>query len=271
MPDRHRDAPRGGSRVPSDQTPPRYEGRETRSFGEEGRFSSDQARYYGADSRSYAPRHEPDPAAGDRAPWRRERYGARGDEDHGVYGSGYDPGGGYGRDEDHGYRSFDGDFHGGQEYGVSASGRGSPRYAQQSYADNRGDDLGYESRRRGVREDPAFRNAPYGDQPLPHDPGARAFGPPADYAYHPNPDRDLEPDYVAWRDAQLRDHDRDYAGWRAEQHRRYDEHYRAFRGERRETFGKTFADWRAQRDAVARELDQAPGITNGGETPDDKV
>lgn len=264
MPDKYRDEPRHPDR--RRESPP-YEGREVRSFGEEGRFSSDQARYYGADTRSYGARPH-DPAAGERTAWRGERYGSRRDEDRGIYGSGYDARGNYGRDEDHGYRSFDGDFHGGQEYGVPASGsaRGR-RYPRQEIVGAPGEDLGYGSRRRASR---GFDEMPYGEQPLPHDRGAREFGPPADYAYHPTED-DLEPDYVSWRDEQMRGHDRDYAGWRAEQHRRYDEDYRAFRGERRERFGQTFAEWRAGREAASAEKTAAPGVTNGGDTPDDKV
>ncbi len=236
MPSRYRDAPHGERRHGDG----RHSGRddhERRSFGEEGRYSSDQARYYGADSRNYAPLHGPDHAAPERTPWRDGRG-----------------------DEDHGYRSFDGDFHGGQEYGVPAGG--SRRLPRPDAGAVQGDDLGYESRGRRRRSD--FGDMPYGDQPLPHDRGARDFGPPADYAYHPG-HQDLEPDYVAWRDEQMRNHDRDYAGWRAEQHRRYDEDYRSFRGERRERFGQTFAEWRAQRDAG-----QAP-TPPAGDTPDDKV
>lgn len=270
MADRNREPHRQDRFRPADLGQP-YEGRERRSFGEEGRFSSDQARYYGADTRDYRPRA--DPAAGDRSPWRRDRYGGRLSEDRGLYGSGADPRGGYGPDEDHAYHSYDGDYHGGQEYGLAAGDRErryNQRLVRQSYGDNRGDDLGYESRRPQDRGgDRGDRSGPYGHQPLPHDEGSREFGPPHDYAYHPDA-HDLEPDYVAWRDEQLRNHDRDYAGWRAEQHRRYDEDYRSFRSERRTHFGKTFTDWRAQREAVAKELSQKDGVTNG-DAPEDKV
>jgi hypothetical protein len=255
MPDKYRDEPRGQGRRRGGRP---YEGREGRSFGEEGRFSSDQARYYGADTRSYGA-HPHDPAAGERAPWRGERYGAARDEDRGVYGSGYDARGDYGRDEDHGYRSFEGDFHGGQEYGMPAGGR---RPGQQSITGAGGQDLGYDSRRRDTK----FSDMPYGDQPLPHDLGAREFGAPADYAYHPA-EHELEPDYVAWRDAQMRTHDRDYAAWRAEQHKRYDEDYRTFRSERKTNFHKSFSDWSAQRQAGG----EASPSADAKPTPDDKV
>lgn len=237
MPSSYRDEPHGQGRRGDGRAPGRDD-QERRSFGEEGRYSSDQARYYGADSRNYAPLHGPDHVGAQRAPWRAGR------DD-------------YGRDEDHGYRSFEGDFHGGQEYGLPAGGA---RRLPRTDVAAQGDDLGYESRRRRS----AFSDMPYGDQPLPHDRGARDFGPPADYAYRPA-QQDLEPDYVAWRDEQMRNHDRDYAGWRAEQHRRYDEDYRSFCGERRERFGQTFCQWRAQRDAGLAPTPPA------GDTPDDKV
>lgn len=255
MPDKYRDEPRG-ERLRNRDNDLRREGGEHRSFGEEGRYSSDQARYYGADHRNYADLGRSDPAAGERAPWRRERYGSGRGEDRGVYGSGYDAHGGYGRDEEHGYRSFDGDVHGGQEYGVPAGGRS--RLPHRAPIENSGQDLGYESR--GQRR--PYSDAAYGDQPVPHDAGSQQFGTPADYAYHPDPQQELHADYVNWRNDQLRGHDRDYAQWRAEQHRKYDEDYQAFQGERRAHFGKSFAEWRSQREQEAVETP---------ETPDDKV
>jgi hypothetical protein len=255
MPDKYRDEPRSSRRRPGREGA--FGGAEGRSFGEEGHFSSDQARYYGADRRDYGPYPNHDRAAGEREPWRRKRYGAGRSEDRGVYGSGYDPRGGYGRDEDHSYRSFEGDYHREQEYGIGAGGgRVSGRNP------NRGDDLGYGSRgRRGP-----YADVPYGDQPFPHDAGVREFGPPADYAYHPDLDHDLDLDYLAWRDEQLRGHDRDYAEWRAEQHKRYDADYRSFRSERKSAFGKSFSEWQAQRQAGGQ-----PASSPDGETPDDKV
>lgn len=76
--------------------------------------------------------------------------------------------------------------------------------------------------------------------------GVHEFGPPADYGYQPSSD-DYDPDYLTWRDEQLRAHDRDYGEWRREQHRKYDDEYRNFRNERREHFGRSFHEWRSQR------------------------
>jgi hypothetical protein len=39
-------------------------------------------------------------------------------------------------------------------------------------------------------------------------------------------DRDFHPDYLDWREEQLRMHDRDYHAWREERRRGYDEDYR---------------------------------------------
>jgi hypothetical protein len=206
MPDRYGKGPRGRP------------GSEPRSFEERGRFSSDQARYYGADERDYRP---PARTAGPRA--------------RGIFGS----------DEEHDYHAYPGDLHREQEYGLSAGGRERrPRHA--------------------FRSDPR-REVPYGDEPLPHGADVNAFGLPADYAYHPDLQRDLDRDYLAWREERLRGHDRDYAQWRDEQRRRYDDEYRSFRQERRAEFGKSFTDWRSQRDAVSQDL------SRGAETPDDKI
>lgn len=65
-----------------------------------------------------------------------------------------------------------------------------------------------------------------------------------------DPDHDFDPDYLRWRDAQLRGHDRDYQDWRREQHRQYDEEYRRFRSERQRHFGQAFHEWRSQRSAA---------------------
>lgn len=202
------------------------------SHGEEGRFSSDQARYFGADNRSYGDypgsRSHAEPPS-----WRRGRYeaGGRAIPDLPV---------------DHedaltrGYYSLEGP-HEGQEYGIEPHGyRASlPR----EYAERHG---------RRDRRQARYDNAPYDDQPLPRgDAGVREFGPPADYAYHPHADAGFEPDYLDWREEQLAGHDRDYAAWRAEQHRKYDDEYRVFRCERRSEFGRSFADWRAQQDPLS--------------------
>lgn len=248
MPNRYRDDPEFARRRAGRDDA--YDGREDRSFGEEGRFSSDQARYFGADRRSYGPYANHDPAAGERSPWARGRYGGRQDADRDLYGSGPDARSDYGPDDTHGYRSFEGDYHREQEYGVPAGGG---RVARR------------EPNRDRARRGP-YADGPYGDQPLPHDAGSRDFGPPADYAYHPNLDHDLEPDYRAWREEQLRGHDRDYAEWRSEQHKRYDADYRSFRSERKSSFGKSFNEWQAERRASG-EIASPPDP----KTPDDKV
>lgn len=169
---RGQDAPRG-----------RLAGPERRTFGQEGRFNSDTARYGG----------ERD--TGEREPWRRERH-----DDGQAYGA--PP------DEDWGY--------GGQEYGVEA-----PHYSA------------------------AFPN-------------------------QPRPDGRFEPEYLSWRDAQLRAHDRDYEAWRADRQRRYDDDYRAWRSQRREQFHQSFAEWCAQRDAAPQETPatevEAPPRPDAAET-----
>lgn len=257
MPDRYREDPLFSSRRPGRDDD--HDRREPRSFGEEGRFSSDQARYFGADRRDYGPYANHDVAAGDRSPWARGRYGGRRDADRDLYGSGSgaDARADYGPDDAHGYRSFEGDYHREQEYGVPAGGGRVVRREP-----GRGDAP------RGRRS--PYAEAPYGDQPLPRDAGSREFGLPADYAYHPNLDHDLEPDYLAWRDEQLRGHDRDYADWRAEQHKRYDSEYRSFRSERKSSFGKSFSEWQAERRASG-DIASPPDVQAETKTPDDKV
>jgi hypothetical protein len=92
------------------------------------------------------------------------------------------------------------------------------------------------------------------------------FGPPADYAYHPDENIEFELDYIDWRDDQLRSHDREYAQWRADQQRRYDEEYRTFRSQRRDHFERSFADWRSQQDPLT-----APETEGAAPPPEDKV
>jgi len=48
----------------------------------------------------------------------------------------------------------------------------------------------------------------------------------------------FDPDYVRWREEQLRNHERAYEAWRRDQHRQYDEEYRQFRSERRRRLGE---------------------------------
>lgn len=78
--------------------------------------------------------------------------------------------------------------------------------------------------------------APYGDLELnPRNRGVQAFGPPADYAYHPPAGHEFDPDYLRWREARMRAHDRDYQEWRRDRQQRYDAEYRRTRdaGDRR--------------------------------------
>jgi hypothetical protein len=77
--------------------------------------------------------------------------------------------------------------------------------------------------------------APYGDLELnPRTRGIQEFGPPHDYAYHPHAGHEFDPDYLHWRDAQMRAFDREYAEWRRRRLERYDEDYRRLRAEGRE-------------------------------------
>lgn len=125
-------------------------------------------------------------------------------------------------------------------------------------------------RRRGDDERETWRpdvGEPYGDLELnPRNRGVQEFGPPADYAYHPHAGHEFDPDYLHWRDEQMRAHDRDYQDWRRSQQQSYDEDYRRFRTERREHFGRTFADWRNQRSGVGGVADTgvAPGVSGYG-------
>jgi len=182
---------------------------EHRSFGQEGRFSSDEARYGpGSRGRRYD-LGEPPHGEG--------RHAAPFDPDRGGYG-----------DLEYGY--------GGEEYGLEGGPahqrrdpfRGGGREERETW----GPDVG----------------EPYGDLELnPRNRGIQEFGPPHDYAYHPQAGHEFDPDYLRWREEQLRGHDRDYREWRRAQQDSYDEDYRRFRSERREHFGRSFQEWRAQR------------------------
>jgi hypothetical protein len=194
---------------------------EPRSFGEQGRYNSDQARY-GDGWRGGR-------GEGEDQAWRRDRYGSRYDQDRTGYGSGYDrDSGGYGRGGQSGY--------GGQEYGLAAGGDR-----------NRGEDLGYRSRG-GDERHRDNRDAAYGAPDLnARGSGVEEFGMPHDYAYRAHNEQAVDPDYARWRDEQMRGHDRDYQEWRRHQQSRYDDDYNQFRAERRDTFGKNFHEWRSQR------------------------
>lgn len=145
---------------------------------------------------------------GEHEPWRRDRYGSLYDQDRTNYGSGWDRERG--------------------DYGRGEDDRRAPRQdGRQTWRPDGG--------------------APYSDLELNRDSaGYEEFGAPHDYAYHPH--AEFEPEYLQWRDEQLRLHDRDYDAWRRERHRRYDEDYRRFRAHQREGFGGTFEEWRADQD-----------------------
>jgi len=130
--------------------------------------------------------------------------------------------------------------YGGQEYGIEGGRR--PHTTSQDDRGWRGDER--ETWRPGNGE-------PYGDLEFnPRNRGIEEFGAPHDYAYHPKAGHEFDPDYLHWREEQMRSHDRDYHEWRSSQQQRYDEDYRKFRDERREHFGRRFDDWRNQRSGV---------------------
>jgi hypothetical protein len=197
-------------------------GQERRSFSDQERFSSDQARYGAGGRGGRGGRGE-----GEDEAWRRDRYGSRFDQDRTNYGSGYDRDqGGYGRGQQ-------GGGYGGQEYGMEGRGGQTRR--------NAGDDLGYASRRGGGDDRETWRpsqGAPYGDLEMnARNRGVQEYGQPADYAAHPQAGHEFEPDYLRWRDQQMKGHDRDYQDWRRHQHEQYDNDYRKFRAEKRSPVG----------------------------------
>ncbi|MDB5425006.1 MAG: hypothetical protein JWQ29_2422 [Phenylobacterium sp.] len=93
------------------------------------------------------------------------------------------------------------------------------------------------------------------------------YGPVADYAYRPEAGHEFEPDYLRWRDEQMRNHDRDYREWRRAQHERYDNDYRTFRGGRLEHFSQRFQSWRDSRNPVGGIADTTvtPGVSGYGD------
>lgn len=165
-------------------------------------------------------------------PWHGEaRYGARYDQDRVGYGG-----------QEYGVE-------GGQDHPMRGRGREHPRGRDQ-------------------RETWRAEGGPYGDLELnPRNRGVEAFGPPADYAYHPRAGHEFDPDYLDWREEQMRSHDRDYHDWRQARQQSYDDDYRRFRSERREHFGRTFDDWRNQRSAAGGVADTgvAPGVSGYGD------
>ncbi|KQW71405.1 hypothetical protein ASE17_00435 [Phenylobacterium sp. Root77] len=239
----HRQTPPEDPRAPRRRKESRKD--EPQSFGEEGRFSSDQARYYGADTRSFdsLAQHKP---SDERPAWRQGRYDAGRQAAPDLP---YDAEDALAR----GYYSLDGP-HGGQEYGIEPHG-----YRQSIVARHV----------RPIADAPEAELGPYGDPPIdPRDPGVREFGRPADYAYHPGAEAEFELEYLDWRETKLAALDREYAAWRAEQQRKYDTEYRAFRGEWQARYDRGFAEWRNLQDA--QDPLTAPA-TEEGRPPEDRV
>ncbi|WP_297693429.1 hypothetical protein [Phenylobacterium sp.] len=189
---------------------------ERRSFDQAGRFNSDEDRY-GPGSRGRRwEGAEPRRAEG--------RWESRYDQDRTGYRSA-------GREQ-----RFGG--YGGQEYGIEAG-----REAWRGREPERG------AAGRNERETwrPA-EGAPYGDLELnARNRSVEEYGAPHDYAYHPHEGHELDPEYLSWRNEQLRSHDRDYQEWRRAQQQLYDDDYRRFRDHRRDHFGRTFQEWRSQK------------------------
>jgi len=221
---------------------------ERRSFGDEGRFNSDQARY----GEGRGGRGE-----GEMEPWRRERYGSRFDQDRVNYGSGYDrERREFGRGTQDDRSRFGGNrgsesygSYGGQEYGVEGQGsRDRSSGEGRTFGGGRSEQRDWSQQgRERWREG---QGGPYGDLELnARNQGIQEFGAPHDYAYHPKGD-EFDPDYTRWRDEQLAGHDRDYQEWRRHQHEQYDNEYRKYRTERRENFGTSFQTWRMQRNTT---------------------
>ncbi|RAK50977.1 hypothetical protein [Phenylobacterium deserti] len=244
------------------------QGGERRSFGDEGRFNSDQARY-GEGSRGGR-------GEGEMEPWRRERYGSRFDQDRVNYGSGYDRERqeyGRGTQDERGRtggnrasESYGGGY-GGQEYGMEGQGfRDRNSGEGRTYGGGRTEqrDWGNQGRERW-REG---QGGPYGDLELnARNSGIQEFGAPHDYAYHPK-GNEFDPDYNRWRDEQLASHDRDYQEWRRHQHEQYDNEYRQYRAQRRDNFGTSFQTWRTQRTMTqgVENNSVAPGMAHDSTT-----
>lgn len=157
--------------------------------------------------------------------------------------------------------------YGGQEYGMEASGE--RRTTSQADRGWRGDEREVDHHRGDQRE--TWRpggGEPYGDLELnPRNRGIQEFGAPHDYAYHPQAGHEFEPDYLRWREEQMRGHDRDYSEWRRTQQQRYDDDYRRYRDEERQRFGRSFEDWRNQRSAAGGVADTSAqaGVSGYGD------
>ena len=181
---------------------PRWEDpRGMRSDFDRERWGVDPARRRGVERRSFEPPiRRPDPYARD------EDAGAAGYQRHGDDAdfSPYEdePLYPHGREADA--------FHG-QEYGVEGHGYG----AEEPDPGWGLDPLDRERRRNFDLDDPGSGQSQAG------------------YATRSTHAHQFDPDYVRWREEQLRNQDRVYEAWRRRQHERYDQHYRLSRDRRR--------------------------------------
>jgi hypothetical protein len=167
--------------------------------------------------------------------WRHDPYAGRYDQeryDQERYGR-YEDAGSAGylrRARDEGYGEDISAMHGGEPYAYAGQ-----EYGMESHSGvSSGPDWGFErGGPRGMfdREDPGIgqSQAGYGAQARSHH------------------EQELDPDYLLWRNEQLRAHDRDYEAWRLEQQHKYDDMYRRFRSESQRDFGEAFEDWRSRR------------------------
>jgi hypothetical protein len=217
----------------------RWEDGERRAFGE------DQGRWGGRGDEAYGIE-----------PGRRERHAGR--RQRADYG--YEDAGDAGWRR-HGMREHAARFgdtspmHGGEPYAYGGQEYGLEGHPSEMGGGPPGPDWRFELDERRANfdwDDPGVGQSQAGY-------GAQARSHPDD-EHPPRPD-ELEPDYVRWRDEQLRVHDRDYQDWRREQHQKYDEQYRQFRSERQRRFGQAFHEWRAQRSAAGA----IPGGGQGGQ------
>lgn len=210
------------------------------SYSQGGYSSADYSGYASASSRpdyrehsGYRTRpYEPRPFTGDREGY-RSRPMSDADYDAEPHGRAYM---GSGRS------SFGGDYGQGGHGGFGSGGYDG--------ASQTGGSAGYTG----------SRPTPYADRSSGYAPGAQIWdGPGQDVASdHRSRGHDFEPDYLHWRDGQMRDLDRDYHAWR---------------DERRQKFSKDFDDWRSQRRAQGvRSQDQTaghygtPGASSDGDT-----
>lgn len=173
--------------------------------------------------------------------WARDRYVRR-----------YDDAGsaGYARDDRRGGESSV--SHGGEPYAY-----GGQEYGVESYGGHATGGPGWGLARDGERR----RGFDFDDPGV----GQSQAGYGAEARSHS--EHDFDPDYLRWRDEQLRAHDRDYEAWRRDQHRQYDEQYHQFRTERQRHFGQAFHEWRSQRSAVGGSPDTGikPGAGGYGD------